>query len=351
MSCFQHRSAIGAILTGAGAKLKFLFAAAALAALMGFPPSLSGAENVPTAAAVANSQQSGKKRMGVPAFANSSSTKDGDYGERFADMLLSELIQNRNYELIERTMIAKVLAEQRLGMTGIVDQSQVAKVGKIMALDYMVLGNILEASAINKGGTESAAISILSKGKTNVPLYRTELRVVVNLKVIKVETGEIVFSDNAEDTETITWADRPERITPERYFGSARKAIAKAAFKIIREIAPQEPAVILVKKVKDKITEVVIDMGRENGIREDQHFAIVREGQPLYGRNDEIIGVDIIEIAHVTVVRAEATTATAKVVKINNNPEAKGTYEIVRGDLLRPQDKSKVRSLTDIFAK
>jgi len=340
---FQHSSAIGNNGSTAKAKLKFLFAAALLAALMAVAPSLSGAEKTPTTSAVANSQQSGKKRMGVSTFANSSSTRDGDYGERFADILLSELMQNRNYELIERTMIAKVLEEQRLGMTGIVDISQVPTVGKIMALDYMVLGNILEASAANKQGGN---LPLLGKTAGSVR-YSTELKVVVNLKVVEVETAKVVFSDNAEDTETISWVDRPERIAPERYFGLARKAIAKAAFKIIREIAPQEPAVILVKKVKDKITEVVIDMGRENGIREDQRFTIVREGQPLYGRNGEIIGVDIIEIAHVTIVRAEATTATAKVVKINNNPEAKGTYEIVRGDLLRPAVIDKPRTFRE----
>jgi hypothetical protein len=39
------------------------------------------------------------------------------------------------------------MEEQNLGLTGIIDQSNVAQVGKVEGLDYMVLGTIVGASA------------------------------------------------------------------------------------------------------------------------------------------------------------------------------------------------------------
>jgi len=288
-------------------------------------------------------------------------------------------MQNRNYELIERARLSEVMKEQGLGLTGVVDQSDVAKVGKIAGLDYIVLGNILGASAVDKAGsnlinraanmavnkvvdraTDKLADNVIKdprRGANNIVIrdtrggsnYSSEVKVAVNLKVINVETGEIVFSDNAEDAETISWGESLGYVASENYFGAAQKAIAKAAHKIVREIAPLEPSVVLVKKNKGD-TEVVIDMGRQDGIREGQHFLIVREGEPIYGRGGEIIGVDITEIAQITITLVEATTANAKVVEVKKQKSGKGTYEIIRGDLLRPQDRQESRTTRERLA-
>jgi len=343
MSNFQQHQAINAAGSKAKAKLKFLLAAAALAALMGLPPSLSGAENAPAATAVANSQQQGKIRMGVPTFANNSSVRDVIYGERYADMLVSELMQNRNYELVERNRLNKVIEEQGLGQTGILDQSNVAQVGKVAGLDYIVLGNILETSSLTKEGISGTSL-LLSGGKSAKSSYYSELKVVVNLKVIEVETGKIVFSENGEDTAKVTWGDRPGQVSPENYFGAAQKAIAKAAFKIMRQIAPLEASVLKVNKVKDKIVSVVIDMGREDGLREGQHYEIKREGESILNREGKVVGVEMILIAHIDIENVEANTATAKVVKIEKDPATKKEYEIVRGDLAKMQAADKPRT-------
>ncbi|MDR2562106.1 MAG: CsgG/HfaB family protein [Holophagales bacterium] len=338
---FQRRSAINATGSKAKTRLRFFFAVAMLATLLAPAPALSGAENASAIAAAPHSQESGKIRMGVPTFANSSTTRDGSYGERFADMLVSELMQNRNYELIERTRLNKVIEEQGLGMSGVLDQSNVAQIGKVAGLDYIVLGNILETSAVNKSGTD-----ILTKGT----IYYSEIKVVVNLKVIEVETGKIAFSDNAQDNATIHFGGRPGQVSPENYFGVAQKAIAKAAFKIMREIAPLEASVLKVNKVKDKIVSVVIDLGREDGLREEQHYEIVREGESILNREGKVVGVEMIVIAHVNIERVEANTATAKVVKIEKDPATKKEYEIVRGDLAKMQDHSKGRTAGEKFS-
>ena len=76
-------------------------------------------------------------------------------------------------------------------------------------------------------------------------------------------------------------------------------------------IQGREPNVI---QVKNK--EVTIDKGRGDGIREKQKFTIVREGKLLYNQNGELIGVDVIEIARITITRVEPTIAYGKITKI-----------------------------------
>jgi curli biogenesis system outer membrane secretion channel CsgG len=296
--------------------------------------------------APAAQQQGGKKRMGVPPFTNSPSNVP-QAGERMADMLVSELMRNRNYDLIERARLENVAKELHLGMTGLTDQSNAARAGKIANLDYMVLGSILEAVATEKvSGSKSGLLTAITPKKdTVVVATELEVKVTVSLKVLEVESGKLVFVEKASASESYAWGDKTQKGTPEQYLSVAQKAIAEAAFKIIRAIAPPEPAVVKVKKVKGNVEEVVVDMGREEGMSEGQRLAIVREGEPIIGRDGKIIGVDITVIAFVTVTRVEATTSYCKVVKTLKDPDSKVSYEIAYGDLLRPQSNTKARSI------
>jgi len=274
-----------------------------------------------------------KKRMGVATFEDSARSGLAD---SMTNWLVSELMRNRNYELIERTSLGKVMQEQGLGMTGVLDQSNVAQVGKLAGLDYIVLGDVTEA----KAGTTTVRNS-----KTGKETHSTKFSVTANVKVVEVETGKIVLSENGEASRS-SFTDRVIRsASPEQFSDAAQEAVAKAAFKIRGQIAPLEPAVIQVRA-----KELTLDLGREAGITEEERFLIIREGEPLLDRNGNLIGVDIIEIAHITITRVEATTSTAKIVKINKDPATKKEYVINRGDLARLQDRhGSARSAGEFF--
>ena len=286
-----------------------------------------------------------KKRIGVTTFENSTSLFSGEraFGDRMADILVTELMSNRNYDLVERSRLNRIMEEQGLGMTGVLDQSNVAQVGKVAGLDYIVLGNVLDASA-SEDSTSGIASNLLTKGRTTV--RSASFRVSVNVKVIEVESGRIIVSESAEGKKSRPFADG-HKFAIGDFSEVAPLALAKVAFKIMRAISPMEPSVLL---VKSKEKEVTIDMGIEDGIREGQRLAIVREGEPLYDRNGNLVGVDIIEIAYITISRVEATTAVGKIIKINKNLETKKDYEINRGDLLRQQDRTGgARGIRDVF--
>jgi hypothetical protein len=261
---------------------------------------------------------------------------------------------NRNYDLIERSQLSKVMQEQKLGLSGIVDQSNVAKVGKILGLNYLVLGSIVDASVSRVGG--GAGGWVPGRGTNAAAASVSKITVAINVKVVEVESGKIVLSEIAENSDTGNFAVAARSggqgagisASPENYMSVARKAISQAAFKIIREIAPQEPAVILVKE-----KEVMIDMGRTNGIREGQRYVIVREGDIVKDRDGNVIAVDIIEIAELTISRVEATTAYAKVVKVNKDPGTKKPFVIeANRDLLRMRDSTgKARSFGELFGQ
>jgi curli biogenesis system outer membrane secretion channel CsgG len=57
------------------------------------------------------------KRIGVIAFENASTVEDAAFGRGMADMLVSELTQNRNFIVVERSQLERVLREQFRGAT------------------------------------------------------------------------------------------------------------------------------------------------------------------------------------------------------------------------------------------
>ncbi len=96
---------------------------------------------------VAASAQSPDRRPGIAVFPF---TNGGSYGPNKEDlsplevglqqMLLTELAQNTNLRVVERSTLKQILDEQNLAASGRVDAATAAKVGKLVGARYAVTG-------------------------------------------------------------------------------------------------------------------------------------------------------------------------------------------------------------------
>jgi TolB-like protein len=84
--------------------------------------------------------------------------------EGLAQMLISDVPSLANVNVVERTRLNAVLAEHKLGRSGKVDASTAAKLGKLLGVRFLVLGNFFDLG----------------------PSMRIDAR------VVEVETGKIV---------------------------------------------------------------------------------------------------------------------------------------------------------------
>lgn len=80
--------------------------------------------------------------------------RNWDVGKGISDELVTELLNTNQFRLIEREQIDKVLKEQNFGMSGRVDANSAAKVGKVLGVQYLVMGRVTEFSfkSIEVGG-------------------------------------------------------------------------------------------------------------------------------------------------------------------------------------------------------
>ncbi|PIR19318.1 MAG: hypothetical protein COV48_02670, partial [Elusimicrobia bacterium CG11_big_fil_rev_8_21_14_0_20_64_6] len=69
-------------------------------------------------------------------------------GAIVSERLVIQILARGEIDLIERRFLDKILEEQRLGVFGIMDQDTVKRLGKVLGVDALLTGTIIEL----KGG-------------------------------------------------------------------------------------------------------------------------------------------------------------------------------------------------------
>ena len=86
------------------------------------------------------------------------------------------------FELAERGQLERVLAEQRLSNSGVVDEAQAAKLGKVLGIDAMLMGSCTYSTGVvTEGDTRKRWVSAK-----------------VTMKVVEVNTGKVLGIKTAE---------------------------------------------------------------------------------------------------------------------------------------------------------
>jgi len=97
-------------------------------------------------------------------------TKQTKLGQTLTEMLITALIQTNRFNLMERVQLEKILEEQSLSQTGIIDTETAIEVGRLSGLEGVVMGSI-------------------SQLKTSIE---------ADARLIEVETGKALTAANAK---------------------------------------------------------------------------------------------------------------------------------------------------------
>jgi curli biogenesis system outer membrane secretion channel CsgG len=130
-----------------------------------------------------------RKKIAVAEFADKSQYGRGRLGTSASDILTTFLVESEQFEVYERQQLAKVLDEQKLGGSGIVDPSTAAQVGKVMGVNYIVYGVVS-----NYGQRPTSGDYLVVKQK------RYEGECTVDVRMIDTTTGRILYSKTGRGT-------------------------------------------------------------------------------------------------------------------------------------------------------
>jgi hypothetical protein len=190
----------------------------------------------------------------------------------------------RRFRVIERASLDKILKEQALGMSGVVDEALAVEVGRVAGADAIVVGSIIIAERYGK----------------------------VSVRVISVETSETIVAEEA-DTKN-TKIESLEEITE------------KVATGIYNALPLVEGNIIEVDG-----ESVFLDIGFNMGLRKGTKCIAYSEGkQIVHPVTGEIIGKRNKKLAELVITEVQERMSVARVVENAEGQIAVGNKVVVK---------------------
>ncbi len=224
-----------------------------------------------------------KTKIAVLDFQVQGRNNDRDIGKIVAEWLITALVKEGRFDVIERRLLEKVLDEQKMGASGVVDAGSASRLGRVLGAKVVITGSVLEFQNILE----------------------------VNARIIEVESSSIVAAESVKSTSTVKLED----------------LVVDMAGKIIRDF-PLEGYV-----VRRDERGVLIDLGQQAGVKKGMRFVVFREGRIVkHPRTGEVLEVETIETGEIEVTEVSRKTSSARIVR-ETDPEAVAYGLMVRSSV------------------
>lgn len=190
-----------------------------------------------------------------------------DLGKIVAEWFITALVQEGRFDVIERRLLEKVLQEQKIGVSGIVDESSASKLGKVLGAKIVITGTVLEFQNVLE----------------------------VNARILEVESSSIIAAESVKSTS-----------------GAARleDLVVEMSQKIIRDF----PLEGYIAQRDEK--SVLLDLGQRAGIRKGMRFIAFKEGRVIkHPKTGEILDIETIETGEIEIVEVNTKTARGTIVR------------------------------------
>ncbi len=274
-----------------------------------------------------------KPRLAIIDFQYKAGSATGSWavGEGMADMLATSLFKSGKFDVMERSKLESVLEEQKLQMSGITTPESAVKAGKILGLQYIVIGSV------NQFGQKAEKTEAFGVAVNNV-----SARVATDVRIVNVETGRIEGAENGvgEETSTGVSIENADLLPTDVAWGSTgfdETTIGKATKKCVDDLVNQFTKTFGNMPIEGKIMKVnadnvYVNLGKDSGITVGQTFDIMEKGEELVDPDSgESLGSEDKKVGTIKVTEIKEKFCIAEVV------EGKG--KIKQNDIVLQQKK------------
>ncbi len=203
-----------------------------------------------------------------------------DMGKIVAEWLITGLVETGRFDVIERRLLEKILEEQKLGVTGAIDPTSAAQLGKILGVKTIVSGTLTNLEGMSE----------------------------INARLINVDTASIVAAEKVR--------------------ASSASRLNELVSQITEKIAQAFPLEGYVVQRTGK--RVTLDLGNQLGVRPGMRFIAFKEGRVIkHPKTGEVLDVETIEIGEIEITDVRQKTASGEVNR-ESSPEA-----VVYGTMVR----------------
>ncbi|MFC2091230.1 FlgO family outer membrane protein [Elusimicrobiota bacterium] len=172
-----------------------------------------------------------KIRIAVLDFENISETaKSRNIGESLSEIMVTELINNSFFEIVERKQLKNILEELQLNLSDVFDGANSKKIGKLLGADALLLGSISEIEQffhinirivdVEKSSALAAASSRIKIKKGDLFLKTAEVkqdirgRIQCNLDALDIAIHQFSYI-NSPKARRVVWPRALKDIVPQ----------------------------------------------------------------------------------------------------------------------------------------
>lgn len=267
-----------------------------------------------------------------------------DVGKGVADELVTELLNTGKFRLIEREKIEDILREQDFGRKGRVDSVTAAQIGKILGVQYLIMGRVTEFADNSKGAT-----FFLPRNGLGLGVKSHTARVAIDARVVDATTAEIQYAvtGTGEKKQTnlgvaVNWnaiAFGSDEFKKTNLGIALRDAVSSVATQLCEKVygvpAPTvKPGPIsgLVADIFEK--KVYLTVGAVDGVEPGMTLVIYHVIRTVKNpQTDEILDYITEPVAEVEVKEVKEKSAVAVLTKRLNR-----RYEITVNDLVKEKE-------------
>jgi len=211
--------------------------------------------------------------------------QDTDMGAIVAEWLITALVKEGRFDVVERRLLQKILAEHQLAMSGVVDDKSISELGQILGVKIIISGAVLHFQNF----------------------------IEANARIIDVSNGSIIAAESAKSTSAAGLED----------------LVIHMAQKIIKDF-PLEGYIVM--RDGDKVS---IDLGKRAGVKVGMQFIAYKEGKVIkHPKTGEVLDIETLETGKVKITRVRENIANADITK-EKNPGA-----IVYGQMVKSVSQS-----------
>jgi curli biogenesis system outer membrane secretion channel CsgG len=116
-----------------------------------------------------------------------------DVGKGITDLLVTDLVKDGTYSIIERKAMDKIMTEQNFSNSNRADPTSAAKIGKLLGVDAIIVGSITQFgnetkhTNIGGGGGNWGGFGVGGVGHS-----KSNANVGITARIVNIDTGEIM---------------------------------------------------------------------------------------------------------------------------------------------------------------
>ena len=243
-----------------------------------------------------------------------------EYQNALTDKIATKIIQSHRFNVIDRSYLDKVLTEQDLHLTGLIDESTVVQMGKILGVHKLIIGSFTRSS------TEHHKAEYSSGQKVSEAYYSAVVQ--TSIKLLDVESARYLEAAEAEGIGQ--GADRRNALL------NALDEVAAAVMKSFEKYFAIQAYITSIDKAR-----VTLDRGSSGGVKAGMNFLVYdipgsdNQAMPAIGAGNKSVGI-------VRIVSTESETALGRIMA--------GFDKVKAGHLLR-ETKVEVSTMAMVLDK